>query len=68
MFPCDDEPQRVLFWHDESDCLFEVFDPTLIAQLRNDLEVEDVTGVPSFELKFSSQSVASATKPERVRK
>jgi hypothetical protein len=46
---------RFLLLHDESDCLFEVTDPTEADSLLFSGEVVDVTGDPEWEEKFKNQ-------------
>lgn len=46
---------RVLIWHPESECLFEVNDPLLADSCFSDGMAYDVTDIPEWEARLELQ-------------
>ena len=46
---------RMLIWHGESECLFEITDPTEVEGAFSDGCCDDVTGIWEWEERFKHQ-------------
>lgn len=54
-------PGRGLFYHPESDCLFQVTDPIELEKARCSIELQEVTGDQDWERRFLLQRSNSPT-------
>lgn len=57
---------RILFWHPESEALFEEFEQVQIEKALTEFGIEDVTGLVEYENRFRDQKYLEQIKESKM--